>query len=176
MDRGAWQATVHGVTKSGTRLRTTKTSIHCSNNRVCFRNSKWHNGERSPRGRPECIFRPVMFRSSSGCYEAWLKSLSAAAHVFLVDGTCPARGCALLIKSSCSPASPALWKGSFAEMNDLFPKWFLCDSCAHGGGKGFRETPHDLRQLPSPVQGWEVPAPARWCWQEAGTGGAWWGC
>lgn len=90
-----------------------------------------------------------MSRSSSGCQAAtWPGSGHLQLlHMFLEDGTCPARGCALLLKSSYSPASPALWSGSFAEMNDLFPKWFLCDSCVHGGGKGFRGTPHDLRQL-----------------------------
>lgn len=55
-------------------------------------------------------------------------------------------------------------------MNDFcFPTWFLRDSCARGRGKGFRETLHDLRQLRSLVHGWELLAPARWCWQEVGT-------
>lgn len=58
------------------------------------------------------------------------------------------------------------------EMNDFsFPKWLLCDSCAHGRGRDFGETTRYLRQLRSAIHGWETLAPGRWCRQAAGTGG-----
>lgn len=44
----------------------------------------------------------------------------------------------------------------------------MCDSCARGRGRDLRETPHDWRRLHSAVHGWEMLAPGRWCWQEAG--------